>query len=132
MKKRPLVAKTLPIESAARRFCFRITGISDESVFSSPRALNSTPPTLPILEMYTYDSYSSSFLLVPRSREHGSTTPFLGRRGRGFTKLAGVVDTRGDRGLVAVAERGGGRVRLLHYAPALPPFYGTELTHLHR
>ena len=53
-------------------------------------------------------------------------------RGRGFTTLKGVTDTRGERGIVAVAERGGGRVRLLHYAPALPPFYQTELTHLHR
>lgn len=31
-----------------------------------------------------------------------------------------------------MAERGGGRVRLLHYAPALRPFYPTEITHLHR
>lgn len=53
-------------------------------------------------------------------------------RGRGFDRLAGVTDTRGARGLVAVAERAGGRVRLLHYAPAFPPFYTTELTHLHR
>ena len=44
----------------------------------------------------------------------------------------GTTDTRGDRGIVAVAERGGGRVRLLHYAPALRPFYQAELTHLHR
>eukprot|EP00903_Cladosiphon_okamuranus_P021088 g19371.t1 len=48
-----------------------------------------------------------------------------------FERLVGVADNRGDRGVVAVAERGGGRVRLLHYAPALPPFYATELAHLH-
>ncbi|CAN0408429.1 unnamed protein product, partial [Ectocarpus sp. 12 AP-2014] len=52
-------------------------------------------------------------------------------RGRGFARLVGVDDARGDRGIVAVAERGGGRVRLLHYAPALRPFYPTEITHLH-
>ena len=54
------------------------------------------------------------------------------RRGRSFARLPGVFDTRGERGIVAVAERGGGRVRLLHYAPAFPPFYQTELTHFHR
>ena len=53
-------------------------------------------------------------------------------RGRGFASLVGAADTRGERGIVAVAERAGGRVRLLHYAPALPPFYRAELTHLHR
>lgn len=53
-------------------------------------------------------------------------------RGRGFARLVGVDDARGDRGIVAVAERGGGRVRLLHYAPALRPFYPTEITHLRR
>lgn len=50
----------------------------------------------------------------------------------GANRLVGVIDTRGERALVAVAERGGGRVRILHYAPALEPFYATELTHVHR
>lgn len=54
------------------------------------------------------------------------------RRWGGSERLVGVTDSRGDRGVVAVAERGGGRVRLLHYAPPFPPFYAAELTHLHR
>lgn len=53
-------------------------------------------------------------------------------RGRELERLADVVDSRGDRGLVAVTERAGGRVRILHYAPSLPPFYEAELTHCHR
>lgn len=78
------------------------------------------------------------FLNAPEQRRLFSTpsVPCLllwrVRRGNGFSRLAGVSDTRGERGLVAVAERGGGRVRLLHYAPALEPFYKTELTHVHR
>lgn len=53
-------------------------------------------------------------------------------RGEGFHRLVGITDNRGPRGWVAVAERAGGRVRLLHYAPSCEPFYATELTQAHR